>query len=76
MEKVLIAKIEFTIATPLVYNSYTIGNFSTPQYEAAAEEYATLFDEEFESVAEDFRMTMTGLYLKFSNATANARTVV
>ena len=48
------------------YTSW-LGDFSTPQYESAAESYATLFDEEFEKVAQDFRMTMTGLYVKFES---------
>ena len=71
VEKVLIAKIEFTVASPEEWNPW-IGDFTTTHYVAAAESYATLFDEEFESVADDFQMTMTGLYVKFTNATETA----
>ena len=65
--KVLIAKIEFAVETSMLFYDF-LADASSYSYKHMAAKIAEMFDSEFERVAKDFKMDMTGLYVKFDDS--------
>ena len=65
--KVLIAKIEFSVQTSMIFYDF-LTDAKSYSYKHMAAKFAKMFDAEFERVAKDFKMDMTGLYVKFDDS--------